>query len=137
MSRKIIIMIVVATLILITGLMMGCPKYNVYMNEMSGKAEFSKAEWSKKIMITEAQARAEAMEFEEKAEIKKAGYEAQQEIIRAGGIAEANKIIGESLKGKTEYLRYLWIQTLADKDNEVIYVPTEANLPILEASRKR
>jgi len=32
-------------------------------------------------------------------------------------------------------LTYLWIQALYDESNSVIYVPTEANMPILEATR--
>jgi hypothetical protein len=34
------------------------------------------------------------------------------------------------------YLHYLWIHNLAETRNEVIYIPTEANLPILEAGRR-
>jgi hypothetical protein len=30
----------------------------------------------------------------------------------------------------------LWIQGLQDGSSETIYIPTEANLPILEATRK-
>ncbi len=61
---------------------------------------------------------------------------AMAEVERAKGVAEANQIIGESLKGNESYLRYLWIQGLQYGSSEVIYIPTEANLPILEASRK-
>jgi regulator of protease activity HflC (stomatin/prohibitin superfamily) len=64
---------------------------------------------------------------------------AQAEIARAKGVAEANRIIGDSLKGNEDYLRYLWIHNLAEAEKlgaEVIYVPTEANLPILESTRK-
>ena len=47
-----------------------------------------------------------------------------------------NKIIGDSLKNNEAYLRYLWINDLANvKDRTVVYVPTEANLPIPEAGR--
>lgn len=34
-----------------------------------------------------------------------------------------------------EYIQYLWVQGLHDGSSEVIYVPTEANLPVLEATR--
>jgi hypothetical protein len=57
-------------------------------------------------------------------------------IARAHGVAEANKIIGNSLKGNEAYLRYLWIHNLAESKGDVIYVPTEAGLPILEAGRR-
>lgn len=61
---------------------------------------------------------------------------AAAEVERAKGVAEANRIIGESLKNNEGYLRYLWIQGLQDGSSEVIYVPTEASLPILEATRR-
>lgn len=57
------------------------------------------------------------------------------EIERAKGVAEANRIIGESLKENEAYLRYLWIQGLQDGSSEVIYIPTEANLPVMESTR--
>lgn len=50
-------------------------------------------------------------------------------------MAEANRIIGDSLKNNEAYLRYLWIRNLEDGPNQIIYVPTEANLPLLESSR--
>ena len=52
-------------------------------------------------------------------------------------MAEANRIIGDSLKGNDAYLRYLWILGLQDGSSETIYIPTEANLPIMEATRRR
>lgn len=63
---------------------------------------------------------------------------ADAEIARARGVAEANKIIGDSLKGNDAYLKYLWITDVAGTNNKpaVIYVPTEANMPILEAGRR-
>ncbi|MCR4307085.1 MAG: membrane protease subunit [Candidatus Berkelbacteria bacterium] len=59
---------------------------------------------------------------------------AEAEVHRAEGVARANLIIANSI---TEpYLRYLFIQNVAGTANkEVIYVPTEATLPILEAQR--
>ncbi|MGD9276296.1 MAG: hypothetical protein PVJ67_03935 [Candidatus Pacearchaeota archaeon] len=45
------------------------------------------------------------------------------------------RIIGTSLQNNEAYLRYLWIDNLQNEHNQVIYVPTETNLPILEASR--
>ena len=61
----------------------------------------------------------------------------EAEVARAKGVAEANKIIGESLHNNEAYLRYLWINGLSEHGNAptVVYVPTEAGLPILEAGR--
>ncbi len=107
------------------GACWGCPRYRVYDSEMSGRAELAQAESNRKIAILEAQAKQES-----------AKSLAQAEIERAHGVAEANKIIGQSLHDNESYLRYLWIQGLKEGQNkEVVYVPTEANLPILEAGR--
>jgi len=105
--------------------MWGCPQYNVWSKELSGKAQLRKAEWNRQITVKEAEAKQEA-----------AKALAMAEVERAKGVAEANKIIGESLKENEAYLRYLWINGLQDGSSEVIYVPTEANLPILESVRK-
>ncbi|OLX60112.1 hypothetical protein DB99_07995 [Salmonella enterica subsp. enterica serovar Heidelberg] len=61
---------------------------------------------------------------------------ADAEIERAKGVAKANQIIGDSLRNNEEYLRYLWIDGLQQNKSQVIYVPTEANLPILEAGKR-
>lgn len=105
--------------------MWGCPTYNVWRQTLSGKAALKRAEWDRQIKIKEAQAKKKA-----------AQYEAEREVIRAHGVAKANKIIGQSLKGNEAYLRYLWIQGLQDGSSEVIYIPTEAGLPILEAGKR-
>jgi len=109
--------------------MWGCPRYEVYSREMTGKAELAQATSNRQIKVNEAQAAEEASK-----------HLAQAEIERAKGVAQANKIIGDSLKGNEDYLRYLWIHNLAEaeaKGAQVIYVPTEANLPILEATRSQ
>lgn len=105
--------------------MYGCPKYNVWQQEMTGRAELTRARENRKIKIEEAEAVKES-----------AGFLAEAEVIQARGVAEANKIIGDSLRDNTAYLRYLWIKGLQDGSSEVIYIPTEANLPILEARNK-
>jgi len=121
---KTVVFIAIFAVILILGLMFGMPMYNVWQQEMTGKAEFSRAEQNRKIKVEEA-----------KAEKESAVFRAEAEIIRAEGVAKANEIIGGSLKDNKDYLTYLWIQALYDESNSVIYVPTEANLPILEATR--
>lgn len=106
--------------------MYGCPRYNVYSQRMEGQAILAHAQSSREVAVAEA-----------KAKMESASLLADAEIARAKGVAAANKIIGESLQGNEAYLRYLWIQALSesDKAGQVIYVPTEANLPILEAGR--
>ena len=120
-----VIAIAVIVFMAIVGLMFGVPQWKVYQQRLSGEAKLREAESSRQIRIEEAKAeRAAAQEL------------AQAEIERAKGVAEANRIIGDSLQGNEAYLRYLWIMGLHDGSGETIYVPTEANLPILEATRR-
>ena len=106
--------------------MYGCPQYHVWEQGLKGQAELRRAEQNRQIRVQEATAQEES-----------AKHLAQAEIARSRGVAEANKIIGDSLKGNETYLRYLWIHSLETTKNQVIYIPTEANLPILEANRLR
>jgi hypothetical protein len=101
--------------------------------ENQGKSILVKAESEKKALIEQAKAENEAATLQAEAKIKIAKAESQAEVERAYGVAKANEIIGQSLKGNTEYLRYLMIQSLGNSKGERIYIPTEAGLPILEA----
>lgn len=101
--------------------------------ENRGKSILIEAESSKKAMIEQAKAENEAATLQAEAKVKIAKAEAQAEIERAYGVAKANEIIGQSLKGNSEYLKYLMIQGLNSGKGERIYIPTEAGLPILEA----
>lgn len=102
----------------------GCPQYKVYTKEKDGEAALRRAEFERRTLVETARAQKDS-----------ASFHAEAEVIRARGVAEANEIIGTSLKDNEAYLRYLWIIGLHDGSSEVIYIPTEANLPILEATR--
>lgn len=101
-------------------------KYNLWSSALEGEAELKKAEWNRQISVREAQAKKDS-----------AILLAQAEVERAKGVAQANKIIGDSLHGNEAYLRYLWIDSLQNTKDQIIYVPTEANLPILEAGKRK
>ena len=83
----------------------------------------------------EAKLRAEQESLQKEFELLKAKKDAEIEVARAKGIAESNQIIANSLS--ENYLRYRWIEGLHTNSAQVIYVPTEANLPILEATRNK
>lgn len=107
--------------------MWGCPRYSVYSQQMEGESQLAHAHYSKQVQVQDALGKLEA-----------AKSLALAEIERARGVAQANTIIGNSLKNNESYLRYLWISNLEKSEqagSQVIYVPTEANLPILEATR--
>ena len=109
---------------IIGGMMFGCPRYEVWQQEMSGKAEYAKAEQNRKIKIEEAKANLEAEKLN-----------AQAEVERAKGAAKAIEIEDGSLT--PTYIQYLWVRQQSNlNDKTVVYIPTETNLPILEANRK-
>jgi len=111
--------------VLVVLSMSGCPYYNVWQQDLAGKAALARATQDRQIAVLEALAKKEA-----------ASNLADAEIERAKGVAKANQIIGDSLRNNEEYLRYLWIDGLQQNKSQVIYVPTEANLPILEAGKR-
>ena len=99
------------------------PWYNVWSQEMEGKAEFAKAEQNRKIKIEEARANLEAEKLN-----------AQAEVERAKGAAEAIRIENGSIT--PTYIQYLWVRQQSNlNDKTVIYVPAETNLPLLESTR--
>ena len=126
--QRCILSIILAILIVvfcIGGCMYGYPKYQVYKSDLAGQAQLKEAESNRKIIILEAEAQKES-----------AALLAEVEVTRAKGVAEANKIIGNSLKNNESYLRWLWISNMKETSNDVIYIPTEAGLPILEAGKR-
>lgn len=100
------------------------PRYSVWQQGLAGQAELKRAEQNRQITIEEAKALKES-----------ATLYADAEVERAKGVAKANEIIAGGLGGSEGYLRYLYINTLNDLDTQLIYVPTEAGLPVLEAGR--
>ncbi len=81
----------------------------------------------------EAKLKAEQESFQKEFELTKAKKDAEIEVARAEGAAKSNQIIAGSLS--ESYIRYLWIQGLKMSEMQVVYVPTEANIPIMEAGR--
>ena len=77
--------------------------------------------------------RTEQEALQKEFELQKAKKDAEIEIARANGVAQSNKIIAGSID--ETYLHYLWITGLQKNNMQVIYVPTEANIPIMESSR--
>lgn len=126
MNKQLMIAIfgIIGVILFISAILFGLPMYKVWERGKAGESELAQAEWNRQIAIREAEA-----------ELESAKLKALSEVERAKGVAEANRIVGESLKDNEAYLRYLWVSGLHDGTSEVIYVATEANLPILEASR--
>jgi regulator of protease activity HflC (stomatin/prohibitin superfamily) len=109
-------------LLTISGLIWLFPQVNVYYRSTSGKAALMEAESTRQVKVLESKAKKDA-----------AVFDADAEIERAKGVAEANKIIGDSLKDNPRYLQYLYITGLqegSEKGNRTIYVPTEGGMPV-------
>ena len=121
---SVIVLVVIGALVLI-----GLPTYNVYSKQMAGKAAYEQAVQDRRIRVLEAQAALDS-----------ARLTAQAEIERARGTNEANRIMAQSLGGPDNYLRWSYIhmleETAGKQGREVIYIPTEAGMPILEAGRR-
>lgn len=118
-----IIWAVAGVVLVIVAMAFVMPWYNVWSQEMEGKAEFAKAEQNRKIKIEEARANLEAEKLN-----------AQAEVERAKGVAEAIRIENGSIT--PTYIQYLWVRQQSNlNDKTVIYVPTETNLPLLESTR--
>ena len=104
---------------LIAVFMFGWPHYKVWKQGMNGQAALAEAEQSKMIQVETA-----------KAELESAKYR-----------AEAIETIGKAAKSYPEYRTQEFIgafgEALRDgKINQVVYVPTEANIPVLEAGKR-
>ena len=118
-------LVIVVVLVAIVLGMWGCPKYNVYNQTMEGQAVLAHASSSREVAVAEA-----------KAKMESASLLAQADTIRAHGVARSNEIIGKSLKENESYLKWMWINDLKDSKNQIIYVPTETQIPIMEAGRR-
>ncbi len=113
--------VVTCTVLTITAFVIGVitlpfwlwPFYNVWQQQMDGEGQLKKAEYTRQIATLDAQA----------------------EVARANGVASANKIVADGLGGPDGYLRYLWIEKVAGSNNQIIYIPADAGMPLLEAGR--
>ena len=116
---------IAATVILFWALV-GYPRWRVWAAHQAGLADLQKAKSEQQIQIAHAQSRLDAAELNKKAA-----------IIEAEAVSEQIKTIGRELSNHGLYLRWQWIKMMEETDTKAttIYVPTEANLPILEATR--
>lgn len=99
--------------------MWGCPQYGNYLAEMRGKAELAQAEFSKQVMVQEANANLEAEKLN-----------AEAEVVRAQGTADARAVEGFGMTNE-EYIQYLWVKKLSMAETSVVYLPSDGGLPVL------
>lgn len=108
--------LIVFCVVVILSLMWLIPHYTVWSAGMKGQAILAEAEFSKKAQIEQARA------------------EKESALLRA----EAIQIVGKASKDFPEYRHQEFIGAFAEALKEgnidqIIYVPTEANIPIIEA----
>jgi hypothetical protein len=103
----------------------GLPVWRVWAMHKEGQADLAQAQIEQQIQVAKAKGRLDAAELNKKAA-----------IIEADAISEQIKRIGINLTQHDLYLKWQWIKMMEERPkNSVIYVPTEAGLPILEAGR--
>ncbi len=119
------IVVVVVVLSMIWGIAIG-PRWNVWAAHQKGLADLAQANNEQQIQIAKAKARLDAAQLNK-----------QAAIVEAEAVAAQIEAIGSQLTEHDLYLRWQWIKMMEDGNSgaSVIYVPTEANLPILEAAR--
>ena len=108
--------VILAIVFLVGGLMVGLPIYSVWQQGLKGQATLKRAEQERRVLVQQAEAEREA----------------------AAARSDAIKIVGQAAKDFPEYRLQEFIGAFAEAlQNEgiekIIYVPTEANIPIIEA----
>lgn len=107
------------TLVLLIALMMaGCPPYLVWEQGLTGQAELKRAEQNRQILVEQARAEKEASKFR----------------------AEAIEIVGQAAKDFPEYRYQEFLGAFGEalthgNVEKIVFIPTEANIPITEAGR--
>lgn len=109
----------VLCVVLMVGFIFARPLYRVWAAEYNGRAVLVQAEQTRQVLVTQANAEKEAA------------------IARA----EAIQIVGQAAKDFPEYRYQEFLGAFAEalqegKMNQIIYVPTEANIPLMEAGRR-
>lgn len=118
--NPVITIVVTSSIAFLTLLFWVGPQYGVWQQSLAGKAELQKAEYTRQVAVLEAQAKKDS-----------AQQLAEAEVIRAEGVAKANSIIGDSLKGNPAYLQYLWItQGEGNTERTVYMVPSNGGAPV-------
>lgn len=103
---------------LIAGMMFGMPIYRVWQQGLRGEANLARAEQERQILVEQARAERDAA------------------VLRA----EAIEIVGAAARDFPEYRVQEFIGAFGEalqngNIEKLVFVPTEANIPIVEAGR--
>ena len=110
--------IITFVIIITIALMIGIPKWRVWQQGLEGEATLARAEQARKVLVAQAHAEKDAA------------------LLRA----EATMIVGKAAKEYPEYRQQEFIGAFAyalehGNVSQIVYVPTEASIPIIEAGR--
>jgi regulator of protease activity HflC (stomatin/prohibitin superfamily) len=112
--------------VLIAWALVGLPVWRVWAQGKQGEADLQQAHKEQQIQVSKAQGRLDAAHINKEAA-----------IIEAEAVAAQIEKIGQTLTKHDLYLKWQWIKMMEERpESSVIYVPTEANLPILEAGMR-
>jgi hypothetical protein len=114
---SIVLAIVFIIALIIPLLFFGLPVWHVWKSEKSGQALFAQSESGRRVLVSQAEAERDAAKLR----------------------AEAIAIVGKAAKEFPEYRQQEFIGAFSDAMKEchptIIYVPTEAGIPIVDAGR--
>lgn len=118
---KVIAALVTALVVFVLGAIgvrLGLAHLSIVTSRLAGQAAFAHSESERKVLVSQAEAELEAAKLR----------------------AEAIKIVGEVAQKYPEYRNQEFIGAFgealrSDKIDQIIYVPTEANIPIIERKR--
>lgn len=118
--------IILLVVVIISWFLFGYPIWKVWASEKSGEADLQQAHKEQQIQVSKAQGRLDAAKLNKEAA-----------IIEAEAVSEQITKIGAQLTEHDLYLKWQWIKMMEERpDSSVIYVPTEAGMPILEAGKR-
>ena len=104
----------------------GRPVWQVWASGKEGEAKLQEANREQQIQVAQAQGRLNAARINKEAA-----------IVEAEAVSAQIEQIGKQLTTHDLYLKWQWIKMMEERpDSSVIYVPTEAGLPILEAGKR-
>ena len=106
------------SVLLITAILFIWPQYRIWQKGLAGEANLMQAVQERQILVEQARAERDAA------------------LLRA----EAIKIVGQAAKDFPEYRYQEFLGAFAealqgDSIDKIVFIPTEANIPITEASR--
>jgi hypothetical protein len=127
MDISIVVWPVAAVLLLIAWGLFGLPVWRVWAQQKQGEADLQQAHKEQQIQVSKAQGRLDA-----------ANINKQAAIIEAEAVSAQIETIGKTLTQHDLYLKWQWIKMMEERpESSVIYVPTEANIPIMEAGKRQ